>query len=106
MSRDGREPHPEDQRVGPVDGLVLDATRLADASEVTLLIEADLDEDALSGGEDHALLACFPAGTVPAGFTVIGRVVQRREAPVLIRGVAPDGRGGWDPYSDWDAALG
>ncbi|OAH51434.1 thiamine-phosphate kinase [Microbacterium oleivorans] len=88
------------------DGLVLDATRLADASEVTLLIEADLDDDALSGGEDHALLACFPAGTVPAGFTVIGRVAQRREAPVLIRGVAPGGRGGWDPYSDWDSALG
>ena len=65
------------------DGLVLDASRLAAASGVTV----DIDEsalgadaiDALTGGEDHALLATFPAGsTPPDGFRVIGRVVQRR----------------------------
>jgi thiamine-monophosphate kinase len=28
----------------------------------------------LTGGDDHALVATFPAGSVPAGWTVIGRV--------------------------------
>ncbi|MEW1833820.1 thiamine-phosphate kinase [Microbacterium sp. NPDC079995] len=88
------------------DGLILDATRLADASRVTLALDAALDDDALSGGEDHALLACFPAGRVPEGFAVIGRVLQRQDAPVLVRGAPPAGRGGWDPYADWDSAKG
>lgn len=90
------------------DGLVLDASRLAAASGVTV----DIDEsalgadaiDALTGGEDHALLATFPAGsTPPDGFRVIGRVVQRTAHPVLVGGRPHDGRSGWDPYRDWDA---
>ncbi|MFI8631815.1 thiamine-phosphate kinase [Microbacterium sp. NPDC077663] len=88
------------------DGLVLDATRLADASGVTVEFVADLDADALSGGEDHALLACFAPGTAPEGFAVIGRVVDRQQAPVLVGGSVPAGRGGWDPYADWDSARG
>lgn len=88
------------------DGLVLDATRMADASRVTISLDADLDDDALSGGEDHALLACFPSGRVPEGFAVIGRVLERQDVPVVVRGAAPTGRGGWDPYADWDSALG
>jgi thiamine-monophosphate kinase len=88
------------------DGLLLDAARLADASGVTISVVADLDHDALTGGEDHALLACFPAGTTPAGFDVIGRVQERDEGPVLVLGEIPRTRGGWDPYSDWDSALG
>ena len=33
----------------------------------------------LTGGDDHALLATFPAGSaLPEGFRVIGRVVRRR----------------------------
>ena len=90
------------------DGLVLDASRLAAASGVTV----DIDEsalgsdavDALTGGEDHALLATFPAGsTPPDGFRVIGHVVARAEHPVLVGGRPHDGRSGWDPYRDWDA---
>ena len=88
------------------DGLLLDASRIADASRVTLSIDVDLDDDALSGGEDHALLACFPAGSTPTGFEVIGHVRVRGDAAVLAQGAVPSTRGGWDPYADWDSALG
>lgn len=93
------------------DGLVLDATRLAEASGVTISIEsASLGEDvadALAGGEDHALLATFPAGrALPQGFRRIGAVQQRDVHAVLVDGRAYDGRSGWDPYRDWDARTG
>jgi thiamine-monophosphate kinase len=93
------------------DGLALDAGRMAEASGVTLDIESGrLGPDlarALTGGEDHALLATFPAGTVlRGGFGRIGTVSARGEAPVSVDGVPFDGRGGWDPYRDWDAARG
>lgn len=90
------------------DGLVLDASRMAAASGVTLDVDAnalgpDLAE-ALTGGEDHALLATFASSAeVPDGFRVIGRVVERAAHAVLIDGLAHGGRGGWDPYRDWDA---
>jgi thiamine-monophosphate kinase len=93
------------------DGLALDATRMADASGVTIeLVSAALGGDAaraLSGGEDHALLATFPAAAdVPEGFRAIGGVVQRRKDALVVDGVPFQGRGGWDPYRDWDAGLG
>jgi thiamine-monophosphate kinase len=82
------------------DGLVRDARRVAEASGVVLDLDpqallpgeellvaaAALGEEraaadwVLSGGEDHALLACFPAGAaVPAPFRAIG--VVRDAAP-------------------------
>lgn len=92
------------------DGLVLDATRLATASGVTLAIDAAAvggGADALSGGEDHGLLATFPADRpLPAGFRRIGEVHDAQDHPALVDGAAPVGRGGWDPYADWDAARG
>jgi thiamine-monophosphate kinase len=93
------------------DGLALDARRLARASGVTLDIAAvALGPDvasALSGGEDHALLATFPADTGPApGFRVIGHVLPAAADPLLVDGVPYDDRGGWDPYRDWDARSG
>jgi thiamine-monophosphate kinase len=93
------------------DGLVLDATRLARASGVTVALDsATLGPDpasALSGGEDHALLATFPSGVrPPAGFHVIGRVEPQAQHPVLVDGSPFTGRGGWDPYSDWDSTRG
>ena len=96
------------------DGLVLDASRMADASGVTIeLHSATLGRNpsgvasALAGGEDHALLATFPAGTpLEAGFRAVGRVVARSSAPVLVDGAPFAGRAGWDPYRDWDAAGG
>lgn len=93
------------------DGLVLDATRMAEASGVTLSLDsATLGGDvahALAGGEDHALLATFPADRgLPAGFRRIGVVTPRGDDPVLVDGRPHDGRAGWDPYRDWDARTG
>lgn len=89
------------------DGLLLDATRLADASHVTIDLAGGLDDPALRGGEDHALLACFPAAApLPAGFREIGRVGARGEHAVTVDGVPVSGRLGWDPHRDWDSGRG
>ncbi|CAD5994318.1 thiamine-phosphate kinase [Agreia sp. COWG] len=118
------------------DGLVLDASRIANASGVTIElseqaiaaeaaalvgVDAVVGERArdfvLAGGEDHSLLATFPAGGVPDGFRVIGRVHTRAaeggastagaaDAVVTVGGVAYARPGGWDPYADWDGAAG
>ncbi|MFS0867268.1 thiamine-phosphate kinase [Microbacterium sp. 179-B 1A2 NHS] len=88
------------------DGLLLDATRLAEASGVTLALTGPMDAAALTGGEDHALLATFPPGPLPDGFREIGLVVERGTHAVTLDGEAPRGRGGWDPYRDWDAGRG
>lgn len=93
------------------DGLVLDASRLATASAVTVSLDsAALGADAgsaLSGGEDHALLATFPRScALPAGFVRIGEVIARGEHDVIVDGRPFDGGGGWDPYRDWDEHTG
>jgi len=82
------------------DGLAIDSGRLARASGVCIEFESALlgpvPQLALRGGEDHALLATFPASVaLPGGFRRIG-VVTAGEG-VLLDGspVAPDG---WDPY--------
>ena len=71
-----------------------------------------------AGGEDHGLLATFPAGTsLPAGWAAVGRVLElvepdvaeRGEAepgteqgapepPVTIAGRTPDTASGWDHF--------
>jgi thiamine-monophosphate kinase len=86
------------------DGLLIDSRRMARASTVVIDLDGDAiaDHHALTGGEDHGLLACFPAASaVPEGFVVIGRVMEGQEQPgaVTVDGVVPgDGAGGWDPY--------
>lgn len=91
------------------DGLALDARRMAAASGVTIALDgAALGADrarALAGGEDHALLAAFPADSVPGGFRVIGEVRARGEEDLLCDGEPADASG-WDPYRDWDSAAG
>lgn len=89
------------------DGLALDTGRMAEASDVTIALERSAlgshPRRALAGGEDHALLATFPAGTVPAGFRRIGSVVATVPgSPVLCDG-EPVGPLGWDPYRDGGA---
>lgn len=91
------------------DGLARDARRIAAASGVGLdLATAALGEEpriALAGGEDHGLLATFPAdAAVPAPFEVIGRVVDR-PGRLLVDG-EPIEALGWDPYSGWDGRAG
>jgi len=92
------------------DGLVLAATRLATASGGTVSIDTAPfagEPLALTGGEDHALLATFPAeSALPDGFRRIGEARMAGAHPVLVDREPPVGRGGWDPYADWDAARG
>ena len=87
------------------DGLALDARRVGIASGVALDLSRDAvgSREALDGGEDHSLLATFPASP-PEGFRVIGRVVEG--LGVLVDGVAYEARGGWDPYADWSGEAG
>ncbi len=86
------------------DGLILDARRIAAASGVA--IDLDLaavgSVEALTGGEDHSLIACFPPlATIPDGFRVIGRVTAGEG--VFVDGAPFDSRGGWDPFADYSA---
>jgi thiamine-monophosphate kinase len=97
------------------DGLVADVGHLADDSGVAIDIDASafpLDEPlravgaalgvdpmqfVLGGGEDHPLVATFPAGTaLPEGFRQIGRVTERQDdAPsVTVDGAAYEGSPG------------
>jgi thiamine-monophosphate kinase len=91
------------------DGLALDAGRMADASNVTISFDRGAlglhPARALSGGEDHALLATFPGEALPPGFRRIGSVIPRGGSPVLYDG-APVDPAGWDPYRDWDSSVG
>lgn len=95
------------------DGLALDAARMADASRVSIRFDgAALDQlafggdraRAIAGGEDHGLLAAFPADVLPPGFHVIGEVVERGAGSVLVDG-EPATHAGWDPYRDWDGVV-
>lgn len=97
------------------DGLVADLRHVAEASGAglslsTAALAADRDAVAaaaaatgddpwawvLGGGEDHALVACF-AGGAPAGWRVIGRVVEG-PARVLVDDREWDGYAGWQSY--------
>jgi thiamine-monophosphate kinase len=54
-------------------------------------------EWALTGGEDHSLVAAFPPGTVlPDRWHVIGEV--RAGAGVTVDGEPHDGPGGWQHF--------
>ena len=97
------------------DGLIKDLGRIAKASNVSIEIdrsqlagyEAMLDLPAqglgvepiswvLQGGEDHSLLATFPANaTLPRSFKAIGKVVAGTENLVLLDG-KPVSDTGWD----------
>jgi thiamine-monophosphate kinase len=97
------------------DGLAKDASRIAKASDVTIQIdplmlqgfEAVLEEAAraisasesewvLGGGEDHSLLATFPNDAqIPRSFKVIGVVLPKSPAPVML-GANPLPEKGWD----------
>ncbi|MCB1297861.1 MAG: thiamine-phosphate kinase [Microthrixaceae bacterium] len=93
------------------DGLALDASRIAAMSGVSVdIFSAALGPNsawALGGGEDHGLLATFPANVqLPEEFRAIGRVLPAGGEAVRIDGRAWDGKPGWDPYRDWDERVG
>lgn len=91
------------------DGLALDAQRIAAASgvaiDLTRALLGDDPETALRGGEDHALLATFPAGSaLPSGFRRIGSVAAGES--VTLDGEPLGGVLGWDPYEGWNGQAG
>ena len=101
------------------DGLARDAARIAKASSVTIQIdplmlqgfEAVVEEAAraiganaadwiIGGGEDHSLLATFPAGSnLPRAFKPIGVVLPQGPAPVMLGANAL-------PEKGWDSVTG
>lgn len=98
------------------DGLLADLGHIADASGVRMDVHSAalpiaepvrtvgtaLGTDplgyVLTGGEDHALAACFPPGTVPEGWTEIGAVLAG-EAAILVDGVEWTAAGGWNHFA-------
>ncbi|MCU1571819.1 MAG: thiamine-monophosphate kinase [Naasia sp.] len=106
------------------DGLLLDASRIAEASGVSLdLSSAALEPDVeavrngarelvaeatalvLTGGEDHSLLATFPPGELPDGFRRIG--VVRNGVGVSVDGAEPPRIAlGWDSFEGWNRERG
>lgn len=98
------------------DGLVADLRHVAEASGVgidlstaALAVDRDAVSDAasslgadpwawvLGGGEDHALVACFP-DAVPPGWRVIGRVLDGPPR-VLVDGAQWSGYAGWQSFA-------
>ena len=98
------------------DGLAGDAARVAEASGVTLELDADalpIDPEtravaaalgvdarelAATGGEDYELCATLPAGSPPPrGVCRVGAVVAAGERPVAWRN-APPGAAAWRGY--------
>lgn len=90
------------------DGLLLDATRMAEASGATFALDpgaiplpAALPpkrlRDALSWGDDYELLFTLPAGTLPpCPAHRIGTVMPRADAPLLLGGGPPEGLLGYE----------
>lgn len=90
------------------DGLLLDATRMARASGVTLAIDspacpvpADLPptrrREALAWGDDYELLFTLPAGRAPpCPATCIGQAQPAGAVPLLLDGACPQGPLGYE----------
>jgi thiamine-monophosphate kinase len=96
------------------DGLLAEARHLAESSGVAVDVRRDAFEIAepltavaaalnsdplrfiLGGGDDHALLATFPEGSVPAGWQVVGSVVEG--AGVTVDGGDYEGETGWTHF--------
>ncbi|CCQ16933.1 Thiamin-monophosphate kinase [Rhodococcus sp. AW25M09] len=102
------------------DGLLSDLGHIADASDVGMIIDPELLDVPtelrsaatamgvdpldwiLTGGEDHALVGTFEElGSVPRGWTVIGRVASgsgEQAGRVTVVGRDRPGRSGWTSF--------
>jgi thiamine-monophosphate kinase len=91
------------RHVADASGVAIDLSTAALAADHTALIEAagavgaDPWSWVLAGGEEHALVACF-AGPPPAGWRVIGRVLDG-PARVLVDGQEWRGYAGWQSFA-------
>jgi len=87
--------------VARASGVVVDVRRPAVPQkllEVGAALGVDPVSFLLTGGEDHALVATFPADApLPAGFTPIGEV-RAGDAAVLVEGRPYDGDPGWTHF--------
>nr|WP_318245585.1 thiamine-phosphate kinase [Qipengyuania gaetbuli] len=87
------------------DGLLLDASRIAHASGVTLHLDSDAIasmapegrlEEAMRWGDDYVLLATGPEGLdAHHPVTRIGTVLERGDEPLLLDGSPPEGKLGY-----------
>jgi thiamine-monophosphate kinase len=100
------------------DGLLADAGHIASGSGVSIDVHraaftvpeplqavgsalgADPLQFILGGGDDHALLATFPEGGVPEGWSVVGSVSEPGEdgPAVTVDGAAYEGSTGWTHF--------
>lgn len=100
------------------DGLLADLNHVAQASQVWVDVESSAFEIPepvaavasavgkdpldfiLTGGEDHALAACFPMGELPSGWVSIGTVREADESGpcVTVDGHPHEGEGGWEHF--------
>lgn len=96
------------------DGLVADLGHVAEASAVAIDLRAGAFEVAeplhavgaalgadpmsfvLGGGDDHPLVACFPPGAVPGGWSVVGEVLEGEG--VTVDGEPYEGAAGWTHF--------
>lgn len=97
------------------DGLLADLGHIAEASNVAIVVDVAqlvIDPDlerlgaatgtdpmslVLTGGEDHALVGCFPPGNVPTDWHVIGEVTDGQGVSVL--GEQTVAGTGWDHFA-------
>lgn len=90
------------------DGLLLDAARMADASDVTFAIDRQAvpiaapesrRDDVLRWGDDYQLLFTAPEGSeLPVAAYRIGQATARQAGPVLLDGAAPAGSLGYQHH--------